>query len=239
MCSSCNCEIYHLSYQEELWRETEEKSAQGNLNNNKSSKSKKKKLKKKEKKKQAATKKDDLIASKEDLESADAASRSCNGTIVNNKISTTNATNASDTSKVNNSNNKDGSSRKLNKIASNIDEDSINHSSSVSSEGCSDSGSLLMLGLPDVGNNSEQQRQQKVTREEGGMVVSQKEEDETKRITVHTQTTSLRYDCAASSGTTLQHWEKDGSDSIDFVLYLQQTGSIIALSKLMDALDFD
>jgi len=32
--------------------------------------------------------------------------------------------------------------------------------------------------------------------------------------------------------------EEDPQNQIDFVLYLQQTGSIIALAKLMDALEY-
>ncbi len=235
VCSSCNCEIYHLSYQEELWKEAEVKTAQGVQNSNKTSKSKKKKQKKKEKKKQAATKKEDLAVNKEDLESADAASRSWTCTSANNKASSNNASNPSDTNKGNKSSNEDGLSNLISKIASHIDEDSINHSSSVSSAGCSDNGSLSLLGVPHVCNQAEQQPRQKTPTGEGGVTVPQIEEDETKRIIVRAKT-----ECDSSvCGTSLQHWEKDCSDPIDFVLYLQQTGSIIALSKLMDALDFD
>lgn len=220
-----------------MWRESEVKSTQGNPNNNKSSKSKKKKMKKKEKKRQAATKKDDLATNKDDLESADAASRSCAGTSVNNKASSINTNNLSDANnKVISS--KDCITKKNNRMASNVDEDSINHSSSVSSEGCSDNGSLILLRRADVRNNSEKQLQQKMSPGEGGMVIPLIEQEETKRIKVHAQTESLR--CGGViSGMPMQLLEKDCSDPIDFVLYLQQTGSIIALSKLMDALDFD
>lgn len=239
VCSSCNCEIYHLSYQEELWKEAEGKSTQGVQNSNKTSKSKKKKQKKKEKKKQAATKKDDLAMNKEDLESADAASRSwtCTSTSVNNKASSNNATNPSDTNKDNNNNNEDGLNKLISKITSHIDEDSVNHSSSVSSAGCSDNGSLSLLGVPHVCNQADKYLPQKKSAGESRMEIPQIEEDETKRIIVHAKSESLEGD--AVCGTPLQHWEKDCSDPIDFVLYLQQTGSIIALSKLMDALDVD
>jgi hypothetical protein len=237
VCSSCNCEIYHLSYQEELWKEAEVKSAQGVQNSNKTSKSKKKKQKKKEKKKQAATKKDDSAMNKDDLESADAASRSWTGTSVNNKASSNNASNPSDTNKDIKNTNEDGLSKLISKIASHIDEDSVNHSSSVSSAGCSDNGSLSLLGVPHVCNQAEQHLVQKTSAGEGRMEIPKIEEDETKRIIAHAMSEALEGD--AVCGTPLQHWEKDCSDPIDFVLYLQQTGSIIALSKLMDALDFD
>jgi hypothetical protein len=204
-------------------------------NSNKTSKSKKKKQKKKERKKQAATKKEDLAVNKEDLESADAASRSWTCTSANNKASSNNASNPSDTHKGNKNSNDDGLSKLISKIASHIDEDSINHSSSVSSAGCSDNGSLSVLG---VCNQTEQQPRQETPTGEGRVTVPQIEEDETKRIIVHANTESLGGDSSVC-GTSLQQWEKDCSDPIDFVLYLQQTGSIIALSKLMDALDFD
>jgi len=50
VCSQCNCQVYHLQYQEELWAATEEKSEA--KKNAKKSKNKKKKAKLKEKKKQ-------------------------------------------------------------------------------------------------------------------------------------------------------------------------------------------
>lgn len=56
VCCNCNCRIYHLDYQEELWAESEEKSAQ--KNNAKKSKNKKKKAKQK-KAKQAEKKKEE------------------------------------------------------------------------------------------------------------------------------------------------------------------------------------
>lgn len=50
VCYKCNCEVYHLSYQEELWATPEEKSG----GTSKKSKNKKKKEKRKEKNKQKA-----------------------------------------------------------------------------------------------------------------------------------------------------------------------------------------
>ena len=52
VCCNCNCEVYHLSYQEELWAATEEKVVEGK----KTKKSKKQKKKEKRKEKNKATK---------------------------------------------------------------------------------------------------------------------------------------------------------------------------------------
>ena len=226
VCSSCNCEIYHLSYQEELWAATEEKSQGG-----KPSKSKKKKQKKKEKEKEKKKQQAKRVITapeqgKEDHASVSAASRSGSGSkAVSNPPSSTNRIGK----------NRIGGDRNT----TSNEEDSINQSSSVSSE--TDNASL---GQDETVRQTSRlhllgtdERQEAAGRD---LAAGGKTKTETKRKSISLNP-SLKPELHVTTGcnANMQHFEKDGSDSIDFVLYLQQTGSIIALSKLMDALDYD
>lgn len=203
MCSSCNCEIYHLSYQEELWAATEEKSQGGKPSKSKKKKQKKKE-KEKEKKKQQAKSKDGVDPipdpGKEDIASESAASRSGGGV----KASSSAVPLSARISGTRSSGDRN--------VTSNED-DSLNQSFSVSSGSYNGS-----LGQDEA---EPQLNRRQLSGGEGREVIGRdlaagpKGKDEAKRR------------------------EKEGGDSIDFVLYLQQTGSIIALSKLMDALDYD
>lgn len=145
VCSSCDCKIYHLDYQEELWAATEEQ------NEAKKASKKSKKAKKKEKQKQKAIK-----AKDDDIEFAP----------------------------------------DVNRFSENNNKDSANQSSTAGSD-ASDTKAAQTKDLDkddDIGNELE---------DEG-------DED-----------------------------PEQQQPPIDFVLYLQQTGSIIALAKLMDALEYD
>ena len=142
VCSSCDCKIYHLDYQEELWAASEEK------NEAKKASKKEKKAKKKEKQKQKAKAKDDVEFAPNVIRSSE-----------NRKDSTNQSSTV-------------GSDASENKVAPTIDLDK-------------EDDDVIELE-EDVEEDSEQQL-----------------------------------------------------PPIDFVLYLQQTGSVIALAKLMDALDYN
>ena len=144
VCCNCNCKVYHLDYQEELWAETE-KSEQKKT----SKKNKKKKEKAKQKK-----------AKQEHLESATAN-----------------------------------------------------------------------IGKPMTG---EQHRSSAASRE--SVDKKSKSSDSTRKTSDESPNTEPIVDI--NNEEEYQDEKKNQQPAIDFVLYLQQTGSIIALAKLMDALEY-
>jgi len=164
VCCNCNCKIYHLDYQEELWAATEEKTEA--KKNAKKSKNKKKKAKLKEKK--AKQQQDDTPPVTKD----------------NNKKEPAATT-------------KDGSG-----------DDEKKDPAAATTE-----------------DTSNEDKKDDTSNDDKKMVV---EEDEKPRD--------------PSPTTQLMEEPEDDDDDpqnqIDLVLYLQQTGSIIALSKLMDALEY-
>jgi len=152
VCHNCNCKVYHLDYQEELWAETE-KSEQ------KKSSKKNKNKKKKEKAKQKKAK--DQVAAPDNV----------------------------------------------NKIG---DETT-------------------------PGNNDDPTTNQSKSGEKGGDKNTTKSgTGETQKATSGSEDVSIKNDETGPESDDKQ----DQQPAVDFVLYLQQTGSIIALAKLMDALEY-
>jgi hypothetical protein len=147
VCSNCNCKIYHLDYQEELWAATEEKTEA--KKNAKKTKNKKKKAKLKEKK--AKQQHDDVVLSE--------TTKEASLTKPLQQSSTTATSSDNNTKDIDTTNDKQASG----------------------------SGSTSKMDL--------------------SLQADDEEEDDTQ-------------------------------NQVDLVLYLQQTGSIIALSKLMDALEY-
>lgn len=157
VCSNCNCKVYHLDYQEELWAATEEKTEA--KKNAKKSKNKKKKAKLKEKK--AKQQQDDTtVLSKQQIRPQPSTDREePDDGYMNNK------------------------------------------KASLSADG------------------------------------NKKNDADRPRLPPPPPTSSSQ--CEAEDATVGLGEEDDSSQNqIDLVLYLQQTGSIIALSKLMDALEY-
>lgn len=165
VCKNCDCKVYHLSYQEELWADTEEKSEA--KKNAKKSKNKKKKAKQKKAKQQP------------NVPAVDAPPS------------------------VPKPSNKEGSTAR-----------------SLNSSDNSESAGIASGGAPnDKGPASDLSGRGKKAR-----AAAIEDEDEV----------------AAGIVTEASPEDDDGQQQqppIDFVLYLQQTGSIIALAKLMDALE--
>jgi hypothetical protein len=171
VCCNCNCQIYHLSYQEELWAETEEKTAQ--KKNAKKSKNKKKKEKLKNKK--SNNEPEQFVK-----EVKPAGNRSQGG--------------------------KDGAA-----------EQSRSSMASTASE----------VSAEKQSNNEENEVKSPTapptTLEESKGSPFNSDPDE---------------DNADDDVVESEDEKQNQQPAIDFVLYLQQTGSIIALAKLMDALEY-
>jgi hypothetical protein len=147
VCSNCNCKIYHLDYQEELWAETEQKTEA--KKNAKKSKNKRKKAKKKAK------------------------------------------------------------------------EQEEKHPTVSFADGT----------LSPTGGGSEGGKD---GRSRGSAVSEDLDIDDTLRTKEHDKAS----DSKPSPDEEEEDEEDDFQNQIDFVLYLEQTGSIIALAKLMDALEY-
>jgi len=179
VCSNCDCQIYHLSYQEELWAATEEQTEA------KKNAKKSKKAKKKEKQKQKKAKQH----------------------VHQSQISAT--TNTSET-----------------KLSEKQGKEVVNPEySSRPSKGKERIRSPAII----VGDGDFVSRQGKK------VSVSTTVQDEKRQSPVEKE------DIKANSheGARVEsNGERQNQPPVDFVLYLQQTGSIIALAKLMDALDY-
>ena len=168
VCSNCNCQIYHLSYQEELWAATEEKTEQ--KKSAKKSKNKKKKEKLKQKK----------------------------------------AKNPQDSEPVQNVK----------------DVKSSGNRSQPGGQSRSETVSTASDGSLDKQNAEKEAKSNKQTstskREEAKGATGASDQDEVDN----------------GQGMVEEDDQQNQQPAIDFVLYLQQTGSIIALAKLMDALEY-
>ena len=162
VCHNCNCEIYHLSYQEELWATPDEKKS----GRSKKNKNKKKKEKRKERNKMKAQE-----------------------TKLSNAEKVRGAERSPDSNIMNNNENDDG-------MDADADTDvrmNINTKSAT--------GKDLIKAIVRTGSDDDSE-----LKENG-------------------------------DGMSKKALEKVTIPTIDYNLYLQETGSIIAVSKLMDALD--
>jgi len=168
VCTKCNCEVYHLTYQECLWAEDEQKN-QANKKSKKSKRQKKKERKKKAKK----------AAAEADCEE------------------------------------KSGTAFSMNEASRSLTEEdgeSVTKSSSISDE--------ASVNQPTQFNAKSPASKRKSNRR----VLTDESENDLDMPTI-------------GGGTTSQGNQNRSTSPVDFVLYLQQTGSILALAKLMDALD--
>jgi len=164
VCFQCNCQVYHLSYQEELWAASEEKTEQKKT-------SKKKNKKKKEKQKQKKAKQDSAPG------------------------------NLTKDTKESNANVEQPRSSAL----STGSDSSIKHSKDIEKKG------------PEIYEET-----QKASGSKSIESTSEKKLEPP----------------GESAGSKDDEIVQNQQPTIDFVLYLQQTGSIIALAKLMDALEY-
>ncbi|KAL7468313.1 hypothetical protein ACHAXS_008531 [Conticribra weissflogii] len=203
VCSQCDCRVYHLSYQEELWAEDEDKAeAKKNAKKSKKQKKKEKEKQKKEKKKQETQFQQPKKASPPPI------------------------------------------APNLNEPAG-VNLDPKQHVATTNTS--SDSG-----GAPASSNNTVSKLStsnvspldQKSRRNDAGPARAPKGSRKTtssspSRGTFDDDTASLGMD---GDPVIDESDQNQGQPPIDLVLYLQQTGSIIALAKLMDSLyddDYD
>jgi hypothetical protein len=159
VCCNCNCKVYHLDYQEELWAETEK------TEQKKSSKRNKNKKKKERAKQKKANQEMNLVTFADGVKKGGSA-----------------ATNGGKVGTGEQSRSSTVSSESGDKELKSTDDNRMTHNDSQNS------GTVV----------------------EVNEVNNQQDQDE----------------------------KLNQQPSIDFVLYLQQTGSIIALAKLMDALEY-
>ena len=222
VCSNCNCEVYHLSYQEELWAATEEK-------NEASKQAKKSKKQKKKEKRKNKTK----------VQTASGGGAS-------------NANGASATSKFV----EDVPTcipvpaNKLKKKKRAEENNNNTTAAAAASSSSADQPALLKVnanrlnqknGADTTMNSGSDNTPEKPAR--GGKASNKNKNGSSNKQNDMSQAESKKFESPSTSigsdeDATEQHGD-DAQDSypIDFVSYLQQTGSIIALARLMDALD--
>jgi len=227
VCSKCNCEIYHLSYQEELWAASEEKKEA--TKRAKKSKRQKRKEKRKEKNK----------TKQQEAKAAETLTITCQSV---QHVIPNNGNNQSEDQEISYHDND------INTIASPCSEyveicHAIEGDTKCSDGNCAVefenqvSGMIDANVLPSVVNPTSMQsplHSTKLKNQDIKQVPS-----EIKPIPPSPFIIRPEDDNASIEEITAQ---KDSESDInqppvDFVLYLQQTGSIIALARLMDALD--
>mmetsp|Transcript_6754 Transcript_6754/g.14143 ORF Transcript_6754/g.14143 Transcript_6754/m.14143 type:complete len:1094 (+) Transcript_6754:76-3357(+) len=208
VCSQCDCRVYHLSYQEELWAEDEDKAeAKKNAKKSKKQKKKEKEKQKKEKKKQ-----------ENQFQQPKKARPSTNAPHLNESAAV-------------NPDSKQSEAATNSSSCSSGDPTSSKNTTSQSS-----TSSNVPPNVPTL--------EQKSRRNDTGPAYVPKGSRKTtslspSRGTFDDDTASLGMD---GDPMIDESDHNQGQPPIDLVLYLQQTGSIIALAKLMDSLyddDYD
>ncbi|KAI2511720.1 Importin subunit alpha-like protein [Fragilaria crotonensis] len=177
VCSSCDCQIYHLSYQEELWAATEEQTEA------KKNAKKSKKAKKKEKQKQKRASQPHQVHFADTLESSPNSRDKKGGGTVRSRSSTVNSL-----------------------------DDSVGESNLAVMTSTGHRLNTVPIAFEGEGLKSS-----------GGPSPTSSDVDDDDRYAQEEDDDP----------------EEEVQAPIDFVLYLQQTGSMIALAKLMDALDYN
>lgn len=245
VCSSCNCEIYHLSYQEEFWAANEEKTQAKTLA--KKSKKNKKKLKKKKQKNNKQ-----VSSSTSPQETVTASAQFQDNSTAESKLNI----------RAKESNNPVAPS-----VSNTEDDSvAISRSSSVSSfseiGGSASRGRQSSQNHPPINelgflpHNSKRKDLSEKSSSPSRLrvdIMKRPQIDSERRMLCSSNSKGVKINNKMSSATGSDYEEydddemddvlndkrakeKDYSD-IDLVHYLEQTGSIIALSRLLDQLD--
>ena len=234
VCKNCDCEIYHLSYQEQIWAATEEKSQAKSMA--KKSKKNKKKMKKKKQKKQSSLDQTDSIQkqgkNKEDKANEPYRDQKVNpdGDICLRSRSSTMTTFSE--SEPGYDHNHNGQIRPpINELE--VLDEKNQLSKQIQLQQPSKDNSLLQQNVHVIQQTNEINDEIKDTKNifSNDNSVSLTESNDNDYEVLLTTNFVL-------SNNTKVTKEKNYSD-IDLVHYLQQTGSIIALSRLLDQLDGD
>lgn len=253
VCSNCDCTVYHLSYQEELW------AAEGEKNEAKKNAKKSKKQKKKEKRKEKKARQQEQAKMAAEQQQQQQQQQQQGGHQKEGSV-----THASTVTSLSDSGSGAGAGTRGNEAqGANVDSGrKTQHSSPPLNELTVVSPSSRKKGKTAPKNNPPSAERGKQSSGKGGkghkdvtsakvvsddlvssgmMSMSPQGKGSRKKTSSPsppgTDDEDEGDDCRAATPTG----EDDiGGDQppIDFVLYLQQTGSIIALAKLMDALDY-
>eukprot|EP00586_Coscinodiscus_wailesii_P011370 CAMPEP_0172504466 /NCGR_PEP_ID=MMETSP1066-20121228/178970_1 /TAXON_ID=671091 /ORGANISM="Coscinodiscus wailesii, Strain CCMP2513" /LENGTH=878 /DNA_ID=CAMNT_0013280661 /DNA_START=527 /DNA_END=3163 /DNA_ORIENTATION=- len=246
VCSKCDCEVYHLSYQEELWAANEEKTQA------KTKAKKSKKQKKKEKRKQAkkqhgnsGSKSESNNTNNNVCETSSFQGRTARSmsnvedeSVARSRSSTT--TSSSDSASANGR----PPVNELAVVSSPKPQQPIREESSSCNVPISNdkANTKKMNGTKKNKKNKKASSASTVTSNGGNT-----KKKSLSKVSASTTTDDdedddvdedhMRGENGIEKTSTTEEKTKDCSD-IDLVLYLQQTGSIIALAKLMDALEY-
>lgn len=251
VCSSCDCQIYHLSYQEELWAVNEEKTEA--KKNAKKSKKQKKKEKRKEKEKKAKKLQTQNQQSASANQAASSSQQQQQGTKEGGTARSRSSTVTSSCDSA--SGIVGGTTPQQASGCPPVNELSVVSSTSV---GKSKAASVVSISseitdkqISNKGSSSGKRNSSKpnaASSSRGGAdgstggTNSKKAKKKSKKLSPSPSNTDDEVDVDEVIGMgenpASGDCENNHQPPIDFVLYLQQTGSIIALAKLMDALDY-
>jgi len=229
VCSNCNCEVYHLSYQEELWAASEErKEATKRAKKNKRLKKKEKRKEKNKTKQQEAKAAEGLNVLSQSVhhtisQNGKKQNQTCR-IIHNNEFVNTPSLLCAEGSEV--------IATSQCECTKYTDCDKAGFDNNVVAMSCNKSASIarqcVRKSLTSSLDESMKARAKEVKKKPKNL----------KSPCISPSIISEEEDVDVEGIMKQNYFESDNNQPpIDFVLYLQQTGSIIALARLMDALD--
>mmetsp|Transcript_57182 Transcript_57182/g.170461 ORF Transcript_57182/g.170461 Transcript_57182/m.170461 type:complete len:854 (-) Transcript_57182:415-2976(-) len=270
VCCNCNCQVYHLSYQEELWADEGDAKKDDNKKISKSSKKKKKKAKQKEKKAAAAeeeerkkAEEEEARAAKKKAEEEEAARRKAEEEALRKKLelekkrkeveSAVAAARAQAQAQGGKKKGKQVQQRDLSTARSRSSTiASASDSSSAGGRGASAGPPLAVVAAPPSTAAIGGKKVAAVVSLPTTSVPVAKEPPTTTPATTPKKKKKKKKGAAVKEQQPPNPYKSTDQvvapikseqlpqpqqPDVDFVLYLEQTGSIIALAKLMDALD--
>mmetsp|Transcript_1944 Transcript_1944/g.4787 ORF Transcript_1944/g.4787 Transcript_1944/m.4787 type:complete len:1097 (+) Transcript_1944:194-3484(+) len=230
VCHLCDCRLYHLSYQEELWAESEEKTQPKKTS--KKNKNKNKKKKEKQKQKKAASKgsaSTEASPPQNPSPPAPVSPASKDDQVVSKNQDAAAATSAADREK------KTAQQDPLQPAAGSMGAKASSKAApAASSESASHDTSNATAPAAVAQESSSSPSPSPTPAVMRQNITSNK--SKSSDVSGSTAATAAM-SAGSEDGATSSKKNPTQQPSIDFVLYLQQTGSIIALAKLMDALD--
>jgi len=254
VCSNCDCEVYHLSYQEELWAATEEKNEVSKKAKKNKKQKKKEKRKEKEKEKKARRQESKQVnAQKPNVNCTHNVQRQHqmrDGDAERSRSST--VTSSSDIASAGMAQISGDNTAPLNPNKPPVNEfDFVTSSSRMLNKNVASSGKNISELLCNGGETNftsgkvrgESNNGPNATSVKGTFSKTRDKKSRGKeKVDIHsTFMTDDDLDDEILKDVNGNNDEFDSNHDqppIDFVHYLQQTGSIIALAKLMDALEY-
>jgi len=223
VCSKCNCEIYHLSYQEQLWAESEEK------------KEATKRAKKSKRQKRKEKRKENNKKKQQEAKAAETLTVTCQSV---QHIIPDNENNQSQDQQISNHGNG------MNTLVAPCSKYAEVDHTIRGGGGTKRSGGnrAIEFKSQELGMKDEGDSIANIARPSLATKVKKKKVKQLPKKIKSLSPSSFIVEADENAGTeeitTHKDLESDKNQPpVDFVLYLQQTGSIIALARLMDALD--